>query len=126
MNTKNHFYISAAKFELFMVDRTVFGVKIVRKRTFGTKKVDCEIVLLSNQYKLLQKIKTLLNERKKGCFEFYIKSWEIVWQGKRKFDTKLYIIAVHDEAEWKEKVSKLPIGKGLKEYDDYNDGLFGE
>ncbi len=123
MNTKNHFYISAAKFELFMVDRTVFGVKIVRKRTFGTKKVDCEIVLLSNQYKLLQKIKTLLNERKKACFEFYIKSWENVWQGKRKFDTKLYIIAVHTEIEWKEKVGKLPKNKA---YDDYNDGLFGE
>jgi len=122
MNTKNHFYISAAKFELFMVDRTVFGIKIVRKRTFGTKKVDCEIVLLSNKYELLQKIKSLLNERKKGCFEFYIKSWESVWQGKRKFDTKLYIIAVHDEAEWRQKISKLPTNRA---YDDYNDGLLG-
>lgn len=122
MNTKNHFYISAAKFELFMVDRTVFGIKIVRKRTFGTKKVDCEIVLLSNQYKLLQKIKSLLNERKKACFEFYIKSWESVWQGKRKFDTKLYIIAVHTESEWRQKISKLPTNRS---YDDYNEGLFG-
>lgn len=123
MNTKNHFYISAAKFELFMVDSKVFGVKIVRKRTFGTKKVDCEIVLLSNQYKVLQKIKTLLNERKKGCFEFYIKSWENIRGGKRVFDTKLYIIAVHTQTEWKEKVSKLPMNRG---YDEYNEGLFGE
>jgi len=123
MNTKNHFYISAAKFELFMVDSKVFGVKIVRKRTFGTKKVDCEIVLLSNQYKVLQKIKSLLNQRKKGFFEFYIKSWENIRGGKRVFDTKLYIIAVHTKTEWKEKVSKLSMNR---EYDEYNEGLFGE
>jgi len=123
MNTKNHFYISAAKFELFMVDSKVFGVKIVRKRTFGTKKVDCEIVLLSNQYKVLQKIKSLLNQRKKGFFEFYIKSWENIRGGKRVFDTKLYIIAVHTQTEWKEKVSKLSMNR---EYDEYNEGLFGE
>jgi len=123
MNTKNHFYISAAKFELFMVDSKVFGVKIVRKRTFGTKKVDCGIVLLSNQYKVLQKIKSLLNQRKKGFFEFYIKSWENIRGGKRVFDTKLYIIAVHTQTEWKEKVSKLPKNRA---YDEYNNGLFGE
>lgn len=121
MNTKNHFYISSAKYELVLLGGNVFGIKIVRKRTFGTKNVDCEIVLLSNQHKVLQKIKTLLNQRKKAFFEFYIKSWERIWQGKRKFDTKLYIIAVHDEAEWKEKVSKLPKNKA---YDEYNEGLF--
>ncbi len=121
MNTKNHFYISSAKYELVLLGGNVFGIKIVRKRTFGTKKVDCEIVLLSNQHKVLQKIKTLLNQRKKAFFEFYIKSWERIWRGKRKFDTKLYIIAVHDEAEWKEKVSKLPKNKA---YDEYNEGLF--